>query len=79
MQTAVAGLEARGWLRDGRLTGAGRSVRAEVEHRTDAQEQAIVDALGDRLDEACAQLEVWGARCIEAGAFPSDILKRAAG
>jgi hypothetical protein len=79
MQAAVDGLEARGWLRDGTLTGAGRAARAGLEDRTDAAGQPIVAALGSRLDEVCARLDDWGARCIAAGAFPADILKRAAG
>lgn len=79
MRAAVDGLEARGWLRDGALTDEGRAVRAGIEDRTDAAEQAIVVALGDRLDEVCARLDGWSERCIAAGAFPADILKRAAG
>jgi len=79
MSAAVAGLEARGWLRDGALTDAGRAARAGIEDRTDAAEQPIVDALGGRLDEVCARLDGWAERCIAAGAFPADILKRAAG
>jgi helix-turn-helix protein len=79
MRAAVDGLEARGWLRDGTLTDAGRAARAGLEDRTDAAEQTIVAALGGRLDEVCARLDDWGARCITAGAFPADILKRAAG
>jgi len=79
MQAAVAGLGARGWVRDAALTEAGRAVRSQVEARTDAQEQQIVDSIGSRLDAVCAQLDRWGARCVEAGAFPADTLKRAAG
>jgi hypothetical protein len=79
MRAAVDGLEARGWLRDGALTDAGRAARAGIEDRTDASEQAIVAALGGRLDEVCARLDGWSERCIAAGAFPADILKRAAG
>ena len=79
MRAAVDGLEARGWLRDGVLTDAGRAARAGIEDRTDASEQAIVTALGGRLDEVCARLDGWSERCIAAGAFPADILKRAAG
>ena len=79
MRAAVDGLEARDWLRDGALTDAGRAARADIEDRTDAAEQAIVAALGGRLDEVCARLGGWGERCITAGAFPADILKRAAG
>jgi hypothetical protein len=79
MSAAVDGLEARGWLRDGALTDAGRAARAGIEDRTDAAEQPIAAALGDRLDEVVARLDGWSERCIAAGAFPADILKRAAG
>jgi hypothetical protein len=79
MQGAVARLENRGWVRDGGLTGEGLAERLSIEQHTDAQEQPIVAALGDRLDEVCGRLNHWGQLCIEAGAFPPDILKRAAG
>lgn len=79
MAATVASLEARGWLTDGQLTWDGRSARVEIEARTDQQEQSIVDALGDRLEDVCAQLNIWSARCVLAGAFPPDVLKRAAG
>ncbi len=79
MQAAVDGLEARGWLRDGALTSAGRLARADLEDRTDAAEEGIVVGPGGRLDEVCARLDGWSERCIAAGAFPADILKRAAG
>jgi len=79
MSAAVDGLEARGWLRDGALTDAGRGARAGIEDRTDAAELPIAAALGDRLDEVVARLDGWSERCIAAGAFPADILKRAAG
>jgi hypothetical protein len=49
------------------------------DRRTNAQEQPIVAALGDRLEEVCGHLNHWGQLCLEAGAFPPDILKRAAG
>jgi Helix-turn-helix family len=79
MQRAVARLESRGWVRDGGLTDEGLAGRLSIEQRTDAQEQQIVAALGDRLEEVCGRLNDWGQLCIEAGAFPDDILKRAAG
>ena len=79
MQQAVDALAARGLISDEQLTEDGRALRDSIEASTDAQEQTIVDALGDRVDEVCAQLEQWSDRCIEAGAFPPDILKRAAG
>ncbi len=79
MQRAVARLESRGWVRGGGLTDQGRAGRLGVEQRTDDQEQAIATALGGRLDEVCGRLDHWGQMCIAAGAFPPDILKRAAG
>ena len=79
MQRAVARLESRGWIRDGGLTDSGLAGRLGIEQRTDAQEQPIVAALGGRLEEVCDRLNHWGQLCIEAGAFPPDILKRAAG
>src|ERR1700728_1291356 len=79
MSAAVDGLQARGWLRDGALTDAGRAGRAGIEDRTHAAELPIAAALGDRLDEVVARLDGWSERCIAAGAFPADILKRAAG
>jgi len=79
MQRAVARLESRGWIRDGDLTDGGLAGRLGIEQRTDAQEQPIAAALGGRLEEVCDRLNHWGQLCIEAGAFPPDILKRAAG
>lgn len=79
MRAAVAGLEARRWVEGGHLTEEGRHARDEVEAQTDAQEQSSVDALGTDLEELCARLDGWGRRCIDAGAFPADTLKRAAG
>ena len=79
VEAAVRSLQARGWVDGETLTDAGRAAREDVEARTDAQEASIVEALGDRLDDVCGQLERWGTRCVEAGAFPADVLKRAAG
>jgi hypothetical protein len=79
MRRAVAGLESRGWVDDDGLTDEGRAARLSIEQRTDDQEQPIAAALGDRFEEICGRLNHWGQLCIEAGAFPPDILKRAAG
>lgn len=79
MDAAVARLEEQGWVTDGGLTPAGAAARIDVEARTDAQQEPIVTALGDRLDDVCARLDAWSSRCIEHRAFPPDILKRAAG
>ena len=79
IDATVDRLRADGLVADGALTDAGRRLRDEIEARTDAQEQPIVDAIGPKLDTVLAQLEAWSTACIEAGAFPPNIYKRAAG
>jgi len=79
MQAAVESLRTPGWLVGEDLSDEGRTARAALEARTDAQEDSIVASLGSRHKDVCAQLDDWGARCIAAGAFPADVLKRAAG
>ena len=60
MQRAVESLELCGWLRDGGLTDAGLAARLEIEQHTDAQEQAIVAALGDRFERGLRPAEPLG-------------------
>ena len=79
LESAVSSLRRRGWLDGDALTAAGQSARDAVEAATDVQEEAVVRALGDRLEEVCGRLDAWGERCVTAGAFPADVLKRAAG
>ena len=79
LEAAVAALRERGWIEGAALTEDGRCARAAVEAATDAQEPPLVSALGARLDEVCERLGEWGERCVAAGAFPADVLKRAAG
>jgi hypothetical protein len=42
-------------------------------------EQPLIETIGDDFESLVTQLNVWAERCIEAGAFPPDIQKRAAG
>lgn len=79
MTAAVDGLRGGGLLDGDHLTELGRAVRAAVEASTDIQAQPVVGALGDDLGAVCLLLSRWSERCIEAGAFPGDELKRAAG
>ena len=79
MNSAVRTLGERGWLIGDALTDMGRAARDQIEAHTDAQEKAVVQVLGDRLDGVCDSLNGWAQLCIEAGAFPGDTLKRAAG
>ena len=79
IDATVERLRADGLVDDGALTDAGRRLRDDIEARTDAQEQPIVDAIGPELNTVLARLEAWSTACIEAGTFPPNIYKRAAG
>jgi len=79
MAATVNRLHEEGMLVGDRLSGQGRNVRAEIERRTDAMEEEIVAALMGHLGVLIEQLDRWSAACIEAGSFPPDPLKRAAG
>ena len=79
LEAAVTSLRRRGWLDGDALTDAGHAARDAVEAATDVQEEALVRALGEQCDEVCARLASWSERCVAAGAFPADVLKRAAG
>jgi hypothetical protein len=72
-------LEQRGWLAHGALTEDGRQVRHELEAATDVAQWRLVQALGDDLDDVVSALDRWGERCVSAGVFPADVLKRACG
>jgi hypothetical protein len=76
---AVAALEADGLLADGRITAAGRTFRDAIEAATDAAQADLVRALGDGIAALTEQLDAWSKRCVEAGTFPPDVRKRAAG
>ena len=72
-------LEQRGLIASGALTDAGRQFRGDIEERTDAMEQRIVQAIGDDFEALVAQLQGWSNLCIAANTFTSDVYKRAAG
>ena len=75
---AAEDLRAAGLLDDDGLTDAGLDYRREIEARTDALDQPLIDAIAD-LDAINVPLRDWSQRCIDAGAFPPDPFKRAAG
>lgn len=79
MAAAVSGLEARGLIASGSLTESGRTLRDEIENRTNAMEQPILNAIGDDFDQVVAQLQAWSQSVIDAEAFSPDPHKRAAG
>ena len=70
LDEAEARLVERGLVADGSLTGPGRALRESVEVATDAQCQAMVDALGDSFDELVDALKPWGRALRDAGGYP---------
>jgi hypothetical protein len=79
MEAGVAALEARGLVAGGAFTEAGRRLRADVEETTDRLVQPVVDALGGDLPALVQTLDGWSRQIVEAGWFPPDPYKRAAG
>lgn len=79
LEAAVEALRQRGWLTGQALSDEGRAGRAALEAATDAAMAPAVGALGADVDGLLARLQAWGERCVQAGAFPADVLKRAAG
>jgi hypothetical protein len=78
-EQALTRLRGEGLIDGDELTEAGRSARQAIEDRTDALEQAVVDAIGPELLDVIAQLNAWGAKVTESGNFPPDPREHAAG
>ena len=68
-------LRARGWIEGDPpvFTAAGRAVREWIEASTNAQQQPVLDAIGDDFDELVALTEPWAGAIVAAGYYPSDI------
>jgi len=79
IEDAARALRGRGWLSGNDLTAEGRDVRTSIERDTDRLDAPIIAAVGDDLPRLLAELEPWGRACINAGTFPRDDFKRAAG
>jgi hypothetical protein len=72
VDATIASLADRGLLVDGQLTPAAEELRESVEAMTDRTEQAVLDALGDDLDELIELLRPWAKAVIDAGGYPTD-------
>jgi hypothetical protein len=79
MELATAGLRGRGLVADGALTGAGASLRADIEAATDRQLEPVIAAIGPALEQLVPELASWSEQIIESGWFPPDPYKRASG
>ena len=72
LDAATERLEARGYVSEGSLTGAGRDAREAVEVTTDDQCRPIVAALGHDLDRLVEVLGHWGGAIRAAGGYPAS-------
>ena len=63
---AIERLAARGLVADGAFTAAGRTLREDVETRTDDQQAPVIAVLGADLDETIGTLASWS-RAVQAG------------
>jgi hypothetical protein len=79
VDAAVAGLRERGLVDGDGLSAAGLAHRAELEGRTDAMQQAVVEAIGPDLPVITKQLGDWSDALVALDAAPSDPAKRLAG
>lgn len=72
LDAAEARLAARGLVRDGAFTPSGETARAEVEAATDRQERALVEALGDDVEELFTLLRPWSEAVVTGRGYPGD-------
>ena len=79
MDQAEASMARRGLITGDALTGAGASLRADIEERTDRQLDPVIHAIGPYVETLIPLLDGWSAQVIERGWFPPDPYKRAAG
>lgn len=79
VEAAVAGLRTRGLMEGDQLSATGLSHRADLEGRTDAMQQTVVDAIGDDLPAITKRLGDWSDALVALDAAPPDPAKRLAG
>jgi Helix-turn-helix family len=75
LDAGLARLRRRGWINGDPVafTPAGRAVREWIEASTNAQQQPVLDALGDEYDELLGLLRPWAGAIVSANYYPSDI------
>jgi helix-turn-helix protein len=79
MNLATLSLRERGLIAGDALTGAGASLRADIEEATDRQLAPVLDAIGPALPGILPPLREWSRQIVGHGWFPPDPYKRASG
>jgi len=72
-------LRSQGLLDGDQLSAEGKAFRDHIEDATDTAQAELVARLGDDVEGLLADLNRWSARCVDAGLFPPNAYKRAAG
>jgi hypothetical protein len=68
-------LRARGLLDADGLSARGRTVRSDIEDRTDTAVAPALAVLGDDLDELLSTIEPWGAAIRDAGGYLTPLVR----
>lgn len=79
LDAAYVRLGERGWLSSDDLTADGLAWREDLERRTDAGVQPVIDAIGADLETVITACQRWSQLLLAAGAVPPDPYKAAAG
>ena len=72
IDAGIERLRSRGLLDGDDLTDAGRALREGIEVATDAGDRAVLEALGDDVDELVGLLRPWAKAVVAAGGYPMD-------
>ena len=80
VEDAVARLADRRLVEaDGTVTERGRGLRDDIEADTELALDPVLEGIGDGLDVVIGRCTAWSTAITEAGSFPPDPFKRAAG
>jgi hypothetical protein len=79
LRDAADRLRRRGWMNGDDLTASGRESRLAIETVTDAGQQPLLDAFGERAERVIELAGLVSAAVLDACAAPADPRKRAAG
>jgi hypothetical protein len=73
LDAACDRLRGRGFLDGDEMTGAGRELRETIESTTDAQEQRMVDAMGDDAERFFELTDRWAQQVVDGGGYPGRV------
>ncbi len=72
VDAAYGRLTDRGLVAGTALTDAGRTLREQIERTTDRSVRAVIERIGDDLDELLALLDPWADTIVTGGGYPAS-------